>query len=109
MEIRTRRTIYRGVVPRRSGITGPPKSYLASGEWPTGRIDGPPEAKYAAEVSRRLREAIGERTLRSVAREAGLDHTTVRAVVEGERWPDLITVARLEQALDVRLWPDVVG
>lgn len=93
-------------MPRRSGISGPPRSYVVSGGWPAGTIDGPPEAHYAVEVARRLAKAIGERSLRSVAREAGLDHTTVRALVEGERWPDLITIARLEVALDVRLWPD---
>ena len=93
-------------MPRRSGISGPPRSYLVSGAWPTGRIKGPPEARYAAEVARRLAKAMEGQSLRAVAREAGLDHTTVRALAEGERWPDLITIARLEQALGSRLWPD---
>jgi hypothetical protein len=93
-------------VPRRSGITGPPRSYLSSGTWPTGRTKGPPEASYAAEVARRLAAAIGNRSVRAVARDAGLDHTTVRAVLEGERWADLVTIARLEQALGTRLWPE---
>lgn len=94
------------MVPRRTGITGPPRSYLRSGSWPTGTVEDPPEAVYAAEVARRLKAAIGERSLRAVAREAGLDHTTVRAVLAGDRWPDLVTIARLETALDARLWPD---
>lgn len=69
-------------------------------------MDGPPEAHYAVEVARRLARAMEGQSLRSVARESGLDHTTVRALVEGQRWPDLITIARLETALNVRLWPD---
>lgn len=93
-------------MPRRSGISGPPRSYLVSGEWPAGKVEGPAEARYAAEVARRLANAMEGQSLRATAREAGLDHTTVRALVEGVRWPDLITIARLEQALGVRLWPD---
>lgn len=93
-------------MPRRSGITGPPRSYLREGSWPAGLLQGPPEAHYAAEVARRLAAAVGERSVRAVAREAGLDHTTVRAVLEGERWADLVTISRLEQALEVRLWPE---
>jgi transcriptional regulator with XRE-family HTH domain len=53
-----------------------------------------------------LKAAIGDRSLRAVGREAGLDHTTIAAVLEGDRWPDLITIARLEQALGARLWPE---
>ena len=93
-------------MPRRSGISGPPRSYIASGEWPVGKVEGPAEARYAAEVAKRLATAIEGQSLLSVAREAGLDHTTVRALAEGVRWPDLITIARLEQSLGVRLWPD---
>lgn len=61
---------------------------------------------YAAEVSRRLAAAVDGRSLRDVAAEADLDHTTLWAVLRGDRWPDLVTLAKLESALGVRLWPD---
>jgi DNA-binding phage protein len=86
-------------------VDGPPISYVTAGEWPYGTIEDP-IAGYAQEVARRLAQAIGEKSFRSVARQAGVDHTTIMAVVRGERWPDLITLARLEVALNTRLWPD---
>lgn len=90
----------------RRGIPGPPRSFLVSGVWPDGKIEGPAPAHYAATVARRLRDAVGERSLRTVAELADLDHTTLWAVLRGERWPDLVTISKLEAALDVRLWPD---
>jgi len=94
-------------MPRRAGLDGPPCSYLVEGEWPDGRVEGPPEVHYAHQLAKRLRAAIGGRSLRDVARQARLDHTTVSAVLAGERWADLITIARLEVALGHRLWPDL--
>jgi hypothetical protein len=85
-------------MPRRAGLDGPPRSYL---------VEGPPEVHYAHQLAKRLRAAIGGRSLRDVARQARLDHTTVSAVLAGERWADLITIARLEVALGHRLWPDL--
>jgi len=52
-----------------------------------------------------VRTAIGERSVRSVAEEAGLDEGTVRRVLSGSAWPDLCTAARLEEALGARLYP----
>lgn len=86
---------------------GPPNQFLVSGVWPDGNVDGPVEARYALELSRRLRDAVGDRSLRDVARSARLDHTTISAVIAGSRWADLVTIARLEEALDARLWPEV--
>ena len=95
---------YGGRVVRRAGVDGPPISYVTDGEWPYGTIENPVTG-YAQEVARRLAKAIGDKSFRSVAREAGVDHTTIMAAVRGERWPDLITLARLEVALEARLWP----
>ena len=52
-----------------------------------------------------LRGAIGERSVRSVAKDADLDEGTVRRVLAGAAWPDLHTIARIEQALGVSLYP----
>lgn len=88
------------------GIAKEPRAYLAEGEWPSGQLvgDAPPEARLAAGLARRLKEAVGERSLRSVARDSGLSVGTVANVVAGRSWGDLVTVARLERALDVELW-----
>ncbi len=60
---------------------------------------------YAQLFARRLEQAVGDRPLREVARAAGLSHSTLLAVMRGHRWPDMVTIAKLEQALDVDLWP----
>jgi transcriptional regulator with XRE-family HTH domain len=53
----------------------------------------------------RLRDGIGERSIRSVATAAGVSHVTILNVLAGRAWPDLSTIARLEIALGVPLWP----
>lgn len=97
--------LYRDLVARHTGIDGPPLSYVVSGTWPEAELSEP-VAVYAQDVARRLKAAVAETGYRSVGRAAGLDHTTVMSVVRGERWPDLITIAKLELALDLRLWPE---
>jgi len=99
---------YRGPVTRRSDVDQPPAAYLVSGEWPEGTVEGPAAAAYARQLALNLHEAMGERSLRELGREAGVHHTTIRAILMGERWADLVTIAKLEQALEVRLWPDLV-
>lgn len=96
---------YVGRMPRRRGISGPPRSYLVSGEWPSGRVVGPAPARYAQLLSRRLAGAVGSRPLREVAADAGVHHTSLSDLLAGEVWPDLVTVSRLEVALGVLLWP----
>ncbi|TFC35507.1 MULTISPECIES: helix-turn-helix transcriptional regulator [Cryobacterium] len=72
-----------------------------------------PSAGAVGEVARQfavnVQAAIGERSVRAVARDAGLDHTTLLSVLHGRSWPDLATVARLENGLGVDLWPGRVG
>lgn len=51
-----------------------------------------------------LRSAIGDRSIRSVARLAGLDEGTVRRTLSGQTWPDIRTIALLELALGVPLY-----
>lgn len=81
-------------------------------ETPASLTPGWPEASSpdsAAETARvfanSLRDAIGNRSVRSVASSAGLDEATVRRVLTGDAWPDLRTVARLEDALLRPLYP----
>jgi len=97
---------YRGRMPQRQSIDGPPNSYVD--DWPDGRASGPMAVEHARGLAKNLARAIGEESLRSVARRAEVDHTTIAAVLVGDRWADLVTVAKLEQALEARLWPDLV-
>ncbi|MCR2825017.1 hypothetical protein [Microbacterium sp. zg.Y909] len=68
-----------------------------------------PSSDSAGETARQfvlnLRSALGERSVRAVAEHAVLDEATVRRVLSGAAWPDLRTVARLEEALGTRLYP----
>ncbi|PYY51960.1 helix-turn-helix domain-containing protein [Curtobacterium sp. MCBD17_023] len=77
---------------------------LAGQPWPEVPADDP-----LAEVARRfvvnLRNAIGVRSARSVAVAAGISHGTLNNILHGQVWPDLSTIARLEQALQTNLWP----
>lgn len=72
--------------------------------WPHG-----PSADPAAETARRfvlnLRDALSDRSVRGVARDAGVDERTIRHILAGSVWPDLSTISRLERALGVNLYP----
>lgn len=98
-----------GVPPRRNP-TGPPREYLAAGEWPDGRLkkSAPVAAQYALEVSRRLRAATEDRPLAAVAEEAAIARSTLYDLLQGRTWADLQSLAKLETVLGHRLWPDLV-
>ncbi len=60
---------------------------------------------YAQRFAANLADVVRGRSLRQVAREADISHSTLLAVMAGARWPDMITVAKLEESLDLDLWP----
>lgn len=39
-----------------------------------------------------------------MAAAAGIHHVTLLRVLAGDSWPDIATLARLEIALDAKLW-----
>lgn len=94
-------------VPQRSGVSGPPRGYLAAGDWPDGElvVEAPPGAEYALHISRVLRDALAERSQTDVAERADLSRSTLHDIVHGRTWPDVVTLAKLESTLHVRLWP----
>jgi hypothetical protein len=49
---------------------------------------------------------MGEASIRSIARDANIDHNVLRTVLSGDSWPDLITIAKLELTLG-SLWPGI--
>jgi transcriptional regulator with XRE-family HTH domain len=82
-----------------------PSSYARPGEWPDGPLSGAGLAEHARQLVLNVRTAMGERSIRDVASSAGLTPTTLSALLSGERWPDTLTLAKLEEALGVDLWP----
>ncbi|MFD0535174.1 helix-turn-helix domain-containing protein [Actinomadura luteofluorescens] len=86
-----------------------PNTFLVSGIWPDGElsIDAPLAAHYGRHVAQTLKRLKNERGLgqRGLAELSGVHHNTVGRVLRGEVYPDLATLARLEQALDVSLYP----
>ena len=92
---------------RRRGVEGVPADHVV-GAFPDGEVpDGAPAAaRYAVAVARALRTALRDRALAAVCRDAGLARSTVQDLLAGRTWPDLVTLAKLEEALDVRLWPE---
>jgi transcriptional regulator with XRE-family HTH domain len=59
----------------------------------------------AAEISRRLIEALDGRSKADVAAEIGIARSTIYDIVKGETWPDIATLVSLEELLDASLWP----
>lgn len=64
-----------------------------------------PDGEVARLLALRLKAAIPYRSVQRVADTAGIDEGTIRNILSGTRWPDLRTIVRLEEALNVALWP----
>ncbi len=82
-------------------------AWLDSGTWPDGPLasGAPPEAVTARAIAVNLGIAIGGRSVRKLAAEADLAHTTIYDLLAGNTYGDVITVARLESVLNRSLWP----
>lgn len=95
-------------MPRRSQEYRTPREWLADGEWPEGTFveDAPTAVAYAVAISRTLQERLEGRSKAELARRAGIERTTLYDVLSGRSWPDAVTLAKLEEALQTRLWPD---
>jgi len=72
-------------------------------DWPSAESDVP-SGESARQLALRLREVIGERSLRSVARDASVDHKTLSGILDGQTWADLETISKLEYTLGEMLW-----
>jgi hypothetical protein len=77
---------------------------LAPAPWPDV-ASGDPVGESARIFAVNLRAALGVRSVRSVAADAGLSHVTLLNVLAGRVWPDLATIARLERSLGVPIYP----
>lgn len=85
-----------------------PKERRASPATLSPKWPDQPSTNPAGEAARRfavnLRAAIGDKPVRAVAREAGIDEGTIRKILVGQSWPDLRTIWGLESALGAELY-----
>jgi hypothetical protein len=93
----------------RSNGDRPPVAYVTQGVWPDAELDAdaPPSAPAAQQLARALRAAMTETATgqRALATASGVAHTTIGRILAGTVVCDIGSLARLEQALDQRLWP----
>lgn len=75
-----------------------------STDWPNSECSDD-VAEIARLLALRLKALTDERGIREVARAAGISHSVVSRIVHGDAWADTATLARLELALGVDLWP----
>lgn len=95
-------------MPRRRERLLPPREYAVGDNWPDGALlpDAPVAAHYAQDIARRLVQALGERSRAALAEEADLARSTLHDIATGRSWPDVVTLAKLENLLGARLWPE---
>jgi lambda repressor-like predicted transcriptional regulator len=79
----------------------------AGAEWlMTKRPD--PVQEVARQFVLNVKRVMGDRSVRATAKMADLDHNTLRYVLDGTAWPDMIVIAKLERAFHENLWPGLV-
>jgi hypothetical protein len=98
----------RAVTNRGTRVVGPPRSFVAGGRWPTGRTaaGAPDGVRYAKAITKNLKRAMDGRSVAGLAADADLHRSTLYDILSGRTWPDLVSLAKLETALETRLWPD---
>ena len=103
--------LYVGHVSPRRSFASPAST---SAQWPAEPCHDPAAEKIRLFVvnlraALRLDEPDSTWTLRSLARHVGMDHTLLSDLLAGKSWPNSMTIAQLEVALDVALWPEHVS
>ena len=96
----------------------PPRTYVDNGEkgnkWPRGPLkdNAPAEALLAQGIATRILDAVEKLekkkrkkvSKREIADAAGIGHQTLYNFLNGDTWPDIVTIARLEMLFDQRLF-----
>lgn len=72
--------------------------------WPHGDTRDP-AGLVTASFAQRLLAVMANRSVRSVAVDCQVNHQTIYAILAGEVWPDMYTIASLEAGLRSSLWP----
>jgi len=76
--------------------------------WPAGPCEDV-DAEGVRLLAVATRKHVGQGrawTLRGAAEAAGVDHSALSRLLNGQAWPDARTILRLERGLGVRLWPE---
>ena len=92
-------------IPKRQNTKPRPLDYVVSGEWPHAELQVFAPALFAQSFAQRLEVAMDGQSLREAARMCDLDPMTVRALLRGERFPDSVSITKLELAYRRLLWP----
>ncbi|MCX4771924.1 helix-turn-helix domain-containing protein [Streptomyces sp. NBC_01260] len=84
-----------------------PRAFVVGGVWPHAVMEPHRGALVVQVVARRLGEAMAEQKLsaNALARKSGVNRQVIANVLNGEVWPDMVTLVDLEGALGVMLWP----
>ncbi|WP_406304017.1 helix-turn-helix transcriptional regulator [Streptomyces sp. NBC_00885] len=64
-------------------------------------------SRVAQAMAARLKAALDGKgwSVAQLSRISGVARYTIAKAIAGEAWPDLLTIANLEKALDCDLWP----
>ncbi|MEW2082166.1 helix-turn-helix transcriptional regulator [Streptomyces sp. NPDC005283] len=64
-------------------------------------------ARVAQAMAARLKAALDDKgwSVAQLSRISGVARYTIAKALAGEAWPDLLTIANLEKALECDLWP----
>lgn len=81
---------------------------MLEGDWPQAALADHHGARVAQYLAARLAEAMGRQKMsaKRLGVISGVNRQTIANVLAGAVWPDLITIANLELALQRRLWPE---
>ncbi|WP_206743340.1 helix-turn-helix domain-containing protein [Streptomyces caatingaensis] len=85
----------------------PPRDLARDPEtWPHALIDDP-AAAVVQDIARTLATTLADqgRSLRRAAEGSGVNRQAIADLIAGRCWPDIATVARLENFLAVTLYP----
>jgi len=75
----------------------------AAVNWPHIQGAAPPDLVAVAAIARALAAELQGVSLREAERRSGVSRSTISRILNGQTWPTVREIARLEQALDCHL------
>lgn len=93
------------MVPKRPDGQQRPCDTVPAGTWPDGPLSEDAAVRYVQLIARALHAHLTTTSLRAFSRAAAMSPTTVVAIRDGTRYPDVLSLARLELAAGTPLIP----